>query len=209
MKLLRQRKNKVVETMPDLILPMGDGTPVYQFPDTTIDNMRALINRMNRSGEFPRRLAIVSALRQEGVTYISRALATTLAHDTTQKVCIVDMNWWWPSPTEMVAVDNPGLAGVISGEATLAEVTAPSGWSNLVMVPAGNIRTAASPGNGSQQRLKRSSRRAVQPVRPPDIRHSGHSIHQRCNSPGVAGRCLLRGHSARRHHHGRYWPGPG
>lgn len=154
MKLLRQRKNKVVETMPDLILPMGDGTPVYQFPDTTIDNMRALINRMNRSGEFPRRLAIVSALRQEGVTYISRALATTLAHDTTQKVCIVDMNWWWPSPTEMVAVDNPGLAGVISGEATLAEVTAPSGWSNLVMVPAGNIPRQLRPVMARSSALK-------------------------------------------------------
>lgn len=154
MKLLRQRKNKEGVAMPDLILPMGDGTPVYQFPDTTIDNMRALINRIKRNGEFPQRLAIVSALRQEGVTYISRALATTLAHDTTQKVCIVDVNWWWPSPTDMVAVDNPGLAGIISGEATLEEVIAPSGWSNLVMVPAGSIERQLRPVMARSRALK-------------------------------------------------------
>ncbi len=154
MKLLRQRKNKEGVAMPDLILPMGDGTPVYQFPDTTIDNMRALINRIKRNGEFPQRLAIVSALRQEGVTYISRALATTLAHDTTQKVCIVDVNWWWPSPTDMVAVDNPGLAGIISGEATLEEVIAPSGWSNLVMVPAGSTQRQLRPVMARSNALK-------------------------------------------------------
>jgi Mrp family chromosome partitioning ATPase len=154
MKLLRQRKNKEGVAMPDLILPMGDGTPVYQFPDSTIDNMRALINRIKRNGEFPQRLAIVSALRQEGVTYISRALATTLAHDTTQKVCIVDVNWWWPSPTDMVAVDNPGLAGIISGEATLEEVIAPSGWSNLVMVPAGSIERQLRPVMARSRALK-------------------------------------------------------
>jgi Mrp family chromosome partitioning ATPase len=154
MKLLRQRKNKEGVAMPDLILPMGDGAPVYQFPDSTIDNMRALINRIKRNGEFPQRLAIVSALRQEGVTYISRALATTLAHDTTQKVCIVDVNWWWPSPTDMVAVDNPGLAGIISGEATLEEVIAPSGWSNLVMVPAGSIERQLRPVMARSRALK-------------------------------------------------------
>lgn len=154
MKLLRQRKNKEGVAMPDLILPMGDGTPVYQFPDSTIDNMRALINRIKRNGEFPQRLAIVSALRQEGVTYISRALATTVAHDTTQKVCIVDVNWWWPSPTDMVAIDNPGLAGIISGEATLEEVIAPSGWSNLVMVPAGSIERQLRPVMARSRALK-------------------------------------------------------
>lgn len=139
MKLLRRQKKQEGTEIPDLLLPMGDGTPGYQFSGITIDNMRAMINRIKRSGEFPARLAIVSALRQEGVTYISQALATTLAHDTTQKVCIVDVNWWWPSPTDLVAVDNPGLAGVISGEASLDEIIAPSGWSNLALVPAGSV----------------------------------------------------------------------
>lgn len=154
MKLLRQRKTKAILEDQDLILPMGDGTPVYQFSGTTIDNMRAMINRIKRQGEFPARLAVVSALRQEGVTYISRALGTTLAHDSTQKVCIVDTNWWWPSSTDLVAVDNPGLAGVISGEASLDEIIAPSGWSNLVLVPAGNIQRQLRPVMARSNALK-------------------------------------------------------
>ncbi len=154
MKLLRQRKTKEMLEDQDLILPMGDGTPVYQFSGTTIDNMRAMINRIKRQGEFPARLAVVSALRQEGVTYISRALATTLAHDSTQKVCVVDTNWWWPSSTDLVAVDNPGLAGVISGEASLDEIIAPSGWSNLVLVPAGNIQRQLRPVMARSNALK-------------------------------------------------------
>lgn len=154
MKLLRQRKTKEMLEDQDLILPMGDGTPVYQFSGTTIDNMRAMINRIKRQGEFPARLAVVSALRQEGVTYISRALATTLAHDSTQKVCVVDTNWWWPSSTDLVAVDNPGLAGVISGEASLNEIIAPSGWSNLVLVPAGNIQRQLRPVMARSNALK-------------------------------------------------------
>lgn len=154
MKLLRQSKKNPMLDVPELILPMGDGTPVYQFPNSTIENMRSLINRINRYGEFPRRLALVSALRQEGVTYISRALATTLAHDTTQKVCLVDVNWWWSSPTELVAVDNPGLAGVISGQVSLDEVIAPTGWSNLVLVPAGNIQRQLRPVMAHSNALK-------------------------------------------------------
>lgn len=154
MKLLRRQKTTETRENPDLILPMGNGTPVYQFSGTTIDNMRAMINRIKRHGEFPARLAVISALRQEGVTYISRALATTLAHDTTQKVCIVDANWWWPAPADLVAADNPGLAGVISGEASLDEIITPSGWSNLALVPAGNIQRQLRPVMARSSALK-------------------------------------------------------
>lgn len=154
MKLRQQRKKTDKLDALDLVLPMGDGTPVYQFPGTVIDNMRLMINRIKRNGDFPARLAIVSALRQEGVTYISRALATTLAHDTTEKVCIVDLNWWCPSPTDLVAVDNPGLAGVIRGEASLDEVIAPSGWSNLALVPAGSTQPQLRPVMARSSTLK-------------------------------------------------------
>ncbi|MBK7894881.1 MAG: CpsD/CapB family tyrosine-protein kinase [Candidatus Promineifilaceae bacterium] len=143
MKLLRRSKKQETIEIPGLILPLPDGTPVRQFPASFIDNMRAMINRVERNETIPQRLAVVSALRAEGVSHICLALATTLAHDTTKKVCVVDLNWWWPS--NVVDDENPGLAGVISGEASLEEVITPSGWSNLAFVSAGNVQQGLRP----------------------------------------------------------------
>ncbi len=120
-----------------LVLPMGDGTPVHNFPGEVVDNLRYMVTRITRNNKLPARLAIVAALRQEGVTYLAQALATTLAHDMSVRVCVVDLNWWWPSTSMLAAQDNPGLAGVITEEATLEDVVAPTGWSNLAYVPAG------------------------------------------------------------------------
>ncbi|MEZ4592535.1 MAG: hypothetical protein R3D55_15530, partial [Chloroflexota bacterium] len=137
MKLSRRRKTQETVEMPGLILPLPDGTPIRQFPASFIDNMRAMINRVERNEVMPKRLAVVSALRSEGVSHICLALAATLAHDTTKRVCVVDLNWWWPSNLDLADEDNPGLAGVISGEANLEDVITSSGWSNLAFVAAG------------------------------------------------------------------------
>ena len=39
------------------------------------------------------RLAVTSALHGEGVTFMTRSLASVLAYDTTESVVIVDLNW--------------------------------------------------------------------------------------------------------------------
>lgn len=145
MKLWQRRPKNRAESVPDLILPMGDGTPVFKFPGAVINSLRYMTTRIVRAGNFPPRLAMVAALRQEGVTYITRALATTLAHDTTDKICIVDLNWWWPAPSDLAAADNPGLAGVITGAASLDDIIAPSGWSNLALAPAGEMQPQHRP----------------------------------------------------------------
>lgn len=97
---------------------------------------------------------MVSALRGEGVTYLSQALAATIAHDMKARICVVDLNWWWPSPAIMAATDNPGLAAVIAKEAKLDDVIAPTGWSNLVFIPAGDMAIEHRPVMARSQELQ-------------------------------------------------------
>jgi Mrp family chromosome partitioning ATPase len=124
---------------PPLILSKKNGVPVYNFPIEVVDNLRYTITRIERNASLPLRLAIVSALREEGVTYLTQALAATVAHDMPLSVCVVDLNWWWPSTTILVGQDNPGLAGVFTGEATLEEIIVPTGLPNLALAPAGQL----------------------------------------------------------------------
>ena len=140
--------------LPPLVLPLGDGTSAYNFPGAVVDNLRYMVTRILRNGQLPARLAIVSALRQEGVTYLAHALAMTIAHDMALRVCIVDLNWWWPSTSVLAAQDNPGLAGVIAEEATLEEIIAPTGWSNLDFVPAGILQIEHRPAVARSQVLR-------------------------------------------------------
>jgi Mrp family chromosome partitioning ATPase len=46
---------------------------------------------------LPARISMIAALRDEGVTYTTLALATTLAYDLAVRVCVVELNWWSPS----------------------------------------------------------------------------------------------------------------
>ena len=79
-----------------LTLRTIDGEPLYTFPGPIISSMRHLETTLMYKGALPARIAIVSALRQEGVTYTTMALATTLAYDLAVRVCVVELNWWWP-----------------------------------------------------------------------------------------------------------------
>jgi len=117
-----------------------EGRPVASYPIAVIDNLRHLVMRLSIDGQFPKSLALSSALRGEGVTYQTFALATTLAHDTSANVGIVDLNWWWPPSRPFFPADNGGLAAVISGKKELDQVLIPTGWLNLSFVPAGNLK---------------------------------------------------------------------
>jgi len=133
-----KRKTREPDSLP-LILPQRNGEPIHNFPGAVVDNLRHTITRIERNSPLPARLAIVSALREEGVTYLTQALAATLAHDMPVSVCVVDLNWWWPSTTTLVEEDNPGLAGMFTGEATLEDIIVPTNWPNMALVPAGHL----------------------------------------------------------------------
>ena len=110
-----ERKNREFEESLPLILTSVTGQPLRSFPGEVIENLRSLVTRIGKKGEFPARLSLVAALRGEGVTYTTQALAAILANDLSAKVCLIDLNWWWTSSTPLVASDSPGVAAVLKG----------------------------------------------------------------------------------------------
>lgn len=139
--MFRRKKSKqqLTEPRPSLVLPHQDGSALMEFPIEVINSVRRLVARVGRDGAFPERLALTSALRQEGTTFISRALAATLAHDLGATVCAVELNWWWPSAWGTAVSPQHSLASVLSGQASLDEAILHTGWPNLAVLPAGQI----------------------------------------------------------------------
>jgi Mrp family chromosome partitioning ATPase len=106
-----------------------------------MDALRYFVARVTRQQVFPARLALLAALRQEGVTYLSRGLALTLAHDLQARVCAVELNWWWPS--DVPPGPHPGLATVLSGQATIADAIWHTADVGLSILPAGTLDRGA------------------------------------------------------------------
>ena len=103
------------------------------FPYETILSMRQLYSRLESQIKvLPKRFGFTSAISQEGVSYLSRAFATTLAHDTGSNVCVVETNWW--SPT----VNDPhGLGAVVTGKKNLDDVIVLTNLPNLTIISTG------------------------------------------------------------------------
>ncbi len=120
-------------------MPSPLGEPWAVFPLTVVDQMRRFISRLGRKESITPRLSFVAALRQEGVTYVSWAFATTLAYDVETTVCIVDLNWWWPSELSRKVPACGGLGAVLTGQATLDQAVVNSGKHNLAILPAGEL----------------------------------------------------------------------
>ena len=138
-----RRKNRQKENLalagnhdePRLTLRSRDGLFNEIFPYETILSMRQLYSRMESQVKVvPKRLGMTSSIRGEGVSYLTRALATTIAHDAGADVCIVETNWWSPS------VDTPeGLGAVVNGNRYLNDVIVTTNYPNLAIIPAGNL----------------------------------------------------------------------
>jgi hypothetical protein len=96
MALFRKKQKAPIGAESALTLRTADGAPLYTFPGPVISSMRHLETSLMYKGALPARIAMVSALRQEGVTYNTLALATTLAYDLAVRVCVVELNWWSP-----------------------------------------------------------------------------------------------------------------
>lgn len=94
--LFRKQHKAPPDAESALTLRTADGAPLYTFPGAVINSMRHLETTLMYKGALPARIAMVAALRQEGVTYTTMALATTLAYDLDVRVCVVELNWWSP-----------------------------------------------------------------------------------------------------------------
>jgi len=96
MAIFRKQQKAPLGAESALTLRTADGAPLYTFPGPVINSMRHLETTLMYKGALPARIAMVAALRQEGVTYTTLALATTLAYDLAVRVCVVELNWWSP-----------------------------------------------------------------------------------------------------------------
>ena len=73
-----------------------DGVLVHRTPRRIAGALRYFVARTDFPNHLPRRMAVVAALRGEGVTYVSRSLASVIAYDTDRNVALIDLNWRMP-----------------------------------------------------------------------------------------------------------------
>ncbi|MFZ0547769.1 MAG: hypothetical protein WAM60_20140, partial [Candidatus Promineifilaceae bacterium] len=75
----RRSKNVVSEETQGLLLTGPDDEVWMTFPEEVVEAVRKMISRVMRNEGFPKSLVLLSAVRQEGVTFLSRAMGTVLA----------------------------------------------------------------------------------------------------------------------------------
>jgi Mrp family chromosome partitioning ATPase len=147
--MARKAKQTAKPGPPDatLTLPGKTGEPLVVFPASAARSLRHMVTLLVANGTLPPRLALVAALREEGVTYNALALATILAHDYAGAVGLVELNWEAPGLARLAAggtaAEAPaapaGLAAVLTAQAALDDVLVGTGLPNLTLLPAGEL----------------------------------------------------------------------
>lgn len=150
-----------------LTLRSPSGKTICEFSAETVANMRRMLTSLMYQATMPKSIANVAALREEGVTYITLAMAATLASDVNASVCAVELNWWHPgmhryiagqallpgaaprkkakaAPAETLApAPDEGLGAVLRGTTSLAQATVATSLPNLALLPAGHVPAEA------------------------------------------------------------------
>lgn len=133
--------------------------PLHLARAPVVAALRYLLSTVEVNGKvgLPRTLALTSAVRGEGVTFVSRSLAAVTAYDTEGTVVLVDLNWRVPidpeapatakrrrhKPVTPAAVDEgPTLIDVIENGADLASAIRPTANPRLGLVPPGALPVA-------------------------------------------------------------------
>lgn len=157
-----------------LVLNASSGQPLYTFAPEVVTSVRHMVTGLSCNGGIPATLATLAALREEGTTYISLALAAVIAHDTAASVCAVELNWWSPGMLTLLSkgsapsgkgatgaallpaplVDRPRLADVLLGKAALDEAIIPTTLPNLSLLPAGEVSLEQRPVVARSEALK-------------------------------------------------------
>lgn len=85
-----------------------------ELPLELAEALRAIVNRyeLRQGTSLPGTIAFTSALRGEGVTTVSQAMATLIAQETGRFVCWVDCSWLGPEPSPASA-DRPDLIEIL------------------------------------------------------------------------------------------------
>jgi Mrp family chromosome partitioning ATPase len=138
MNILKGKKN-IIEQTEGLTLSIGENEAQRSFSGDTIEGLRHLITRLQQRGGLPKRLSMVAALRKEGVSYLSQALATIIAHDLDRQVCLVDLNFWWSDECFQSNQDQPSMVQILNGEFRLEDAIRHTCFPNLHILPAGTV----------------------------------------------------------------------
>lgn len=134
------------ESIGALPLQLKSGHVVEIFPSSVVEPIRYLITQGLFRDKLSNRIAITSATSGEGVTYTSRALATTLAHDTRRSVCWVDLNWWSPNyVSRRLLTDHAGIADLLYRKASLEDALISTTNPFLHLMVAGDVDPAQRP----------------------------------------------------------------
>ena len=101
---------------PMLKLTTSSGVPIAEIPASIRSTLSSFMARVELSDhELPSSIAMTSKLSGEGVSFMSAALATSMAIDLGRSVCLVDANFW-SEPDELSQL-NDGFVGLLRGEA--------------------------------------------------------------------------------------------
>jgi Mrp family chromosome partitioning ATPase len=174
-----KRSHKTTDLRDTLSLRATDGTLQRTFDADVIESIRYMSTDLTLNLKLPRRVAIIAALRGEGVTHTALTLGLTLANDTGAKICVIELNWWAPGmisllnpkinavearrkrpkKTEQRADDSnfagyPGLSKVITGEIRLDEAIIRTNLPNLDLIPAGQMPADKRPSNARHASLR-------------------------------------------------------
>jgi Mrp family chromosome partitioning ATPase len=152
MKFLKSKK-QVLE-VPELVVPQIKDFPAQKYSGEVIDSLRQLISKLNQKDNLPKSIALTAALRQEGVSYLSQALAAAIAHDLGRRVCLVELNYWWPNPDLMFIDENHTLSAVIKGRTNIHKAAVATGWPDFNILPAGDIQLHSRPKVANSEIIK-------------------------------------------------------
>lgn len=123
------------------------GSVVQVIPAEVCEAVRLMVARLRLSdgSDVPGRLGIISSLSGEGVTVITRALALMLSNDLGRRICIVELNFWSPSPWAEDRDAGGGIAEIIAAGASLDAVLVNTGSPGLSILPTGRTIVAERP----------------------------------------------------------------
>jgi Mrp family chromosome partitioning ATPase len=138
-----------------LVIVGDDGKHLHVTPPKVATSLRYLLTRLHLPGAdgLPTRVALTSALRGEGVSYMTRSLASVIAYDTDESVAIIDLNWRDP-PKEGTDDSTPTLAAAVERGLDVTDIIQPTANPRLFVVPPGVVPRARRPAMAGSRALE-------------------------------------------------------
>jgi Mrp family chromosome partitioning ATPase len=140
-----------------LVIVDEDGSHLHVTPPRIASSLRFLLNRLHLPGSdgLPARVAVTSALRGEGVSYMTRSLGAVIAYDLEQTVALVDLNWRDPPTDPKSEPDSrPTLATAVEEGLDVTEIIRPTTNPRLSLVAPGVVARARRPAMAASRALE-------------------------------------------------------